>query len=57
MSTLNLCFHEEIIKNVGEFIAKYPLYSGYMSLVVRKPVFGVFDQVIHKPGCTTTQDG
>ena len=29
----------------------------YMSLVVRKPVFGVSDQVPHKPGCTTTQDG
>ena len=25
-----------------------------MSLVVRKPVFGVFDQVPHKPGCTAT---
>ena len=24
----------------------------YMSLVVRKPVFGVSDQVPHKPGCT-----
>ena len=28
-----------------------------MSLVVRKPVFGVFDQVRYKLGCTTTQDG
>ena len=28
-----------------------------ISLVVRKPVFGVSDQVRHKPGCTTTQDG
>ena len=28
-----------------------------MSLVVRKPVFGVSDQVPHKPGSTTTQDG
>ena len=28
-----------------------------MSLVVRKPVFGVSDQVRHKLGCTTTQDG
>ena len=25
--------------------------------VVRKPVFGVSDQVPHKTGCTTTQDG
>ena len=28
-----------------------------LSLVVRKPVFGVSDQVPHKPGCTTKQDG
>ena len=28
-----------------------------MSLVVRKPVFGVSDQVPHKPGCTATKDG
>ena len=28
-----------------------------MSLVVRKPVFGVSDQVQHKPGYTTTEDG
>ena len=28
-----------------------------MSLVLRKPVFGVSDQVQHKPGCTATEDG
>ena len=28
-----------------------------ISLVVRKPVFGVSDQVPHKPGCTATEDG
>ena len=28
-----------------------------MSLVVRKPVFGVSDQVRHKPDCTATEDG
>ena len=28
-----------------------------MSLVVRKPVFGVSDQARHKPGCTVTEDG
>ena len=27
-----------------------------MSLVVRKPVFGVSDQVRHKPGCAVTED-
>ena len=31
--------------------------SLYSSLVVRKPVFGVSDQVRHKPGCTATEDG
>ena len=28
-----------------------------MSLVMRKTVFGVSDQVPHKPGCTATEDG
>ena len=28
-----------------------------LSLVVRKPVFGVSDQVRHKPGCAATEDG
>ena len=31
--------------------------KGDMSLVVRKPVFRVSDQVGHKPGCTNTEDG
>ena len=30
--------------------------TDYMSLIVRKPVFGVFDKVRHKPGCTATAD-
>ena len=30
--------------------------SNDMSLVVRKPVFGDFDLVPHKPGCTATED-
>ena len=29
----------------------------YLSLVVRKPVFGVSDQIRHKPSCTATEDG
>ena len=29
----------------------------YLSLVVRKPVLGVSDQVQHKLGCTVTEDG
>ena len=28
-----------------------------MSLIVRKPVFGVTDQVRYKPVCTATEDG
>ena len=28
----------------------------HMSLVVRKPVFGVSDQVPHKSGCAVTED-
>ena len=28
-----------------------------MSLVLRKPVFGVTDKVRHKPGCAVTDDG
>ena len=31
--------------------------SNNNSLVVRKPVFGVFDLVPHKPGCTAIEDG
>ena len=29
----------------------------HMGLVVGKPVFGVSEQVRHKPSCTATQDG
>ena len=29
----------------------------HMSLIVRKPVFEVSDQVRHKQGCTATEDG
>ena len=32
-------------------------YIMHLSLVVRKPVFGVSDLVQHKPGCTATEDG
>ena len=27
----------------------------YLSLITRKPVFGVFDQVRHKPACSATE--
>ena len=32
-------------------------YNVQMSLVVRKSVFGVSDQVPHKSGCIVTEDG
>ena len=35
----------------------FAAYTVKMSLVVRKPVFGVSDQVRHKPACTATEDG
>ena len=38
-------------------LVKIGLSYLHMSLVVRKPVFGVSDQVRHKPGCTSTEDG
>ena len=45
------------------FLFEVVVFSGclvrlrYFSLVVRKPVFGVSDQVPHKPGCTAIEDG
>ena len=42
---------EDLVVKVGSE------YMYYFSLVVRKPVFGVSDQVRHKPGCTATEDG
>ena len=42
----------------GIVIVSCDLYGeNSLSLVVRKPVFGVFDQVRHKPGCTVIEDG
>ena len=32
-------------------------YNHEMSLVVRKPVFGISDHVLYKPGCTAMEDG
>ena len=29
----------------------------HMSCIMRKPIFGVSDQVRHKLGCTATEDG
>ena len=40
-----------------DYAKKKHSMSSQMSLVVRKPVFGVSDQVRHKSGCTATEDG
>ena len=37
-------------------VSKQTNKENYLSLVVRKPVFGVFDKVRHKPGCTIIED-
>ena len=29
----------------------------FVSHIMRKPVFGVSHQILHRPGCTTTEDG
>ena len=58
-------FHMPLLKTQWGSNAPLPLGPlGYgtplpihISLVVRKPVFGVSDQVPHKPGCTVTEDG
>ena len=49
-------FYHAYAVNVGFRVVKNDV-SDEMSLVVRKLVFGVSDQVRHKPGCTTTEDG
>ena len=68
--THNSCFRAETLLRKVMYIPVNPSFinacsnkSGvreglnYMSLVLRKPVFGVSDQVRHKPGCTTTENG
>ena len=45
---------------MGCFVARSDVSFGtvyIMSLVVRKPVFGVSDLVPHKPGCAIAEDG
>ena len=42
------------VKNITNHNNHVPL--GQLSLVVRKPVFGVSDLVRHKPGCAATED-
>ena len=49
--------HVCIMCHVAEEQIRRVFDDNYMSLVVRKPVFGVSGQVRHKPGCTATEDG
>ena len=51
-STAPLMFRTILLK-----AGKFSHMEAQMSLVLRKPVFGVSDQVRHKPGCTATEDG
>ena len=46
-----------IVEILNKFGKSYQKLLHVMSLVLRKPVFGVSDQVRHKPGCTATEDG
>ena len=53
-----VCFVLYHSKISGERLQDHWSSGYYMSLVVRKPVFGVSDQVRHKPGCkAATVDG
>ena len=52
--TLTIMKHDQKLTNV---ISVLPKIRVNMSLVVRKPVFGVSDQVRHKPGSTATEAG
>ena len=45
-----------VIKGLVSFVIQGKMLFN-MSLVVRKPVFGISDQVRHKPGCTIKEDG
>ena len=44
------------IETEAQFLGSTPSMFFYMSLVVRKQVFGVFDLVPHKPGYTAIED-
>ena len=44
-------------KQVRKLTVILDIFIHNLSLVVRKPVFGVSDQVQHKPGCAATDDG
>ena len=64
---VNLCKHINYARNNDGkartdhkdryYLLNVPEFLDYMSLVVRKPFFGVPEQVRHKPGCTATETG
>ena len=39
------------------YIVNLQMQGNNMSRDARKPVYGIFDQVQNKPGCTATEDG
>ena len=46
------------VKNICPLVSMAQFHSpSNLSLVVRKPVFGVSNLVPHKPGCAITGDG
>ena len=51
------CFHDALVLMSVSVLPSPSVRLDDMSLVVRKRVFGVSDQVPHKPGCTATEDG
>ena len=51
------CTHKEAVDFATTVDREVNHLDSYMSLVVRKPVFRVSDQVPHKLGCTATEDG
>ena len=55
ISTWSL-YNEIMLPNFDDRLAN-SVNLDYKSQVVRKPVFGVSDQVRHKPGCTAKEDG
>ena len=54
--TYKVFFLRKNNNNLTHIVIFFLKHCTYMSLVVRKPVFGVSNQVRHKPGCTTTEE-
>ena len=45
-----------VVMSIVSFVGVFDFTVVILSLVLRKPVFGVSDQVQHKPGCAATED-